>query len=56
MPWGVTKDKMLDSLKNKSLEARKIFAEVANAALSDGKSEEYAIRAGLEAIFVQLLV
>ena len=50
MPWTSSKEGTLPSLKNKSLEARKIFAEVANAALAKGRSEEESIIAGLGAV------
>lgn len=50
MPWSASKEGTLPSLKNKSLEARQLFAEVANKAMAGGKGEEYSIRAGLAAV------
>ena len=47
MPWGVLKDQTIPALKDASLEERKAFAKVANAALNEGKSEKDAIIAGL---------
>lgn len=49
MPWTATKEGTLPSLKNKSIEYRKVFAKVANEALDKGMSEEEAIVAGLSA-------
>jgi len=48
MPW--TADNTIDSIKNKSLAVRKLFAEVANTALDKGRTEEEAIYAGLAAV------
>lgn len=50
MPWGITKESTLGSLKNKSIEVRKLFAEVANKSLSEGKDEDEAIFAGLASV------
>jgi len=50
MPWGVLKDQTLPAMRDKTLEERKLFAKVANAALSRGKSEKEAIVAGLAAV------
>jgi len=50
MTWGYTKDTTIDTLKNKSIEARKLFSEIANKALADGKDEESAIFAGTSAV------
>jgi len=49
MPWGILKDQTLPALKDASLEERKAFAKVANAALLKGESEKDAIVAGLAA-------
>lgn len=48
MPW--TASNTINSMKKKSLELRQLFAEVANAVLADGGSEEEAIQAGLSAV------
>lgn len=53
MPWTSSKEGTLPSLKNKSQEAREIFARVANAALAKGQSEEESIYAGLAAVSAQ---
>lgn len=50
MPWTSSKEGTLPSLKNKSEKIREIFAEVANAALKRGLSEEEAIFSGLGAV------
>jgi len=50
MPWGVLKDQTLPAMRDKTLEERKLFAKVANGALSEGKSEKEAIVAGLAAV------
>lgn len=47
MPW--TADKTIPAMQNRSRKAREIFAEVANAALARGLSEEEAIFAGIAA-------
>ena len=49
MPWGILKDQTLPALKDASLEERKAFSKVANAALLKGESEKDAIQAGLAA-------
>jgi len=49
MPWGILKDQTLPALKDASLEERKAFSKVANAALLKGESEKDAIVAGLTA-------
>lgn len=48
MPWSF--DNLPDSVKNKSTEQKNKFIEVANAALSKGRTEQEAIFAGLAAI------
>lgn len=50
MPWTASVEGTLPSLKNKSKEAREIFARVANAALAKGQTEEEAIYAGLAVV------
>lgn len=50
MPWSATREGTLESLKDKSLEVRQLFAKVANESLSNGKSEQESIRAGLAAV------
>lgn len=47
MPW--TADKTIPAMQNRSRKAREIFAEVANATLARGLSEEEAIFAGIAA-------
>jgi len=49
MPWGILKDQTLPALKDASLDERKAFSKVANAALLKGESEKDAIVAGLAA-------
>ncbi len=48
MPWSSSS--VPDSMKNKSLSLRQLFARVANAALDKGMTEEEAIFAGLSAV------
>lgn len=48
MPWSI--NNTISSLNNKPEKLRKIFAEVANKAISEGKTEEDAIFAGLSAV------
>jgi len=48
--WGILRDQTLPAMKDKTLEERKLFAKVANAALSQCKSEKEAIIAGLAAV------
>lgn len=50
MPWTASTGGTLPSLKNKSIEVRKIFADVANESLSEGRTEDEAITAGLSAV------
>jgi hypothetical protein len=50
MPFTATKEGILPSLKNKSLEIRQAFAKAANAALSSGKTEDEAIFAGMQVV------
>jgi len=50
MPWNSTKEGTLPSLKNKSIESRKVFSDVANKSLEDGRTEEESIFAGLAAV------
>ena len=48
MPWGINNS--IPSLSNKPERFRKIFAEIANKTISDGKTEDDAVFAGLSAV------
>jgi cation transport regulator ChaB len=50
MPWSSSVEGTIPALRNKPEKLRQIFAEVANAALERGLSEEEAIYAGLAAV------
>ena len=50
MPWSSSVEGTIPALRNKPEKLRQIFAEVANAALKRGLSEEEAIYVGLAAV------